>query len=168
MGSGVSRRKPGPKPAKHPGGRPSKYEARFTGLAYQFALLGASQAKLAEALDVSLFTVEEWLRTKPKFSREWRRGKDQADAAVTKSLFQRAIGYSHPAVKIFIHEGEVIKVPYVERYAPETAAATFILTNRQRELWKTRQSTEHTGADGGPIQHAQVKIVMLDNGRGGS
>lgn len=46
----------------------------------------------------------------------------------------------------------VIKVAYKERYAPDTNAIKFFLTNRQPDQWKERNTTELTGAEGGPIQ----------------
>ena len=77
--------------------------------------------------------------------------KERANHRVEASLFKRGIGYSHPAVKIFMPAGAPapIYADYTEHYPPETAAASLWLRNRDPARWRDR--IEHTGADGGPI-----------------
>lgn len=73
------------------------------------------------------------------------KGRDQADAKVAKSLFQRATGYDQPAEKIFMPAGadEPVRVPYVEHIPPDPQAAFWWLKNRQRKNWRDRQEIEH-------------------------
>lgn len=137
-------------PAK--GGRPSKYRHEFVRQAYHLALLGATDADLANAFDVRLSTVALWKRRQPEFSDALKKGKSEADANVAKSLYRRAIGYSHPAVKIIAvaqgnNQGSAVEqVPYVERYPPDTVAAIFWLKNRRPDLWRDKRDVEHSGA----------------------
>jgi hypothetical protein len=59
-------------------------------------------------------------------------------------VLNRAIGYSHPDVKIIFREGdkEPVYAPFVKHYPPETAAAIFWLKNRQPERWRERHEVK--------------------------
>jgi hypothetical protein len=63
---------------------------------------------------------------------------------VANSLYARATGYEHKAVKIFLREKDekAVIVPYTEHYAPDTNAIRLWLTNRRRDQWKERQQVE--------------------------
>ena len=67
-----------------------------------------------------------------------RRGKVKADADVSKSLLERALGYNHKAVKFFQNDGVVISQEYTEHYPPDTAAASLWLRNRQPDKWRDK------------------------------
>lgn len=137
---------------KHPGGRPTDYRASYADQAYNYTLLGATDKLLAEFFDVSEQTINTWKQKHPKFLESIKRGKGIADATVAASLFHRANGYSHKAVKFFSHEGIISQQEYVEHYPPDTTAAIFFLKNRRPDLWRDKQSHEHSGVDGKPIQ----------------
>lgn len=146
--------KRGPKKGAANAGRPTLYKPEYDGIAEQMALLGATDVQLAGAFGVSEDTIHEWKLVHPNFSESLKRGKDQADARVAKSLFERALGYSHPAVKIIAvangnNQGSTIEeVPYTEHYPPDTTAAIFWLKNRQKAQWRDRQEVEHSGKVG--------------------
>jgi hypothetical protein len=60
------------------------------------------------------------------------------------SLYQRAIGYSYDAEKIFCdRNGEVTRVPYVEHVPPDVTACIFWLKNRKPADWRDAQQMEH-------------------------
>lgn len=132
-------------------GRPTSYKAAFAGQAYKLCLLGATDADLARFFDVSATTIDNWKLAHPDFVGSLKAGKEEADAKVAKSLFRRALGYSHPAVKIITvprgnNDGsDVEQIPYTERYAPDTTAAIFWLKNRRPDVWRDRQAVEHSG-----------------------
>ena len=65
-------------------------------------------------------------------------GKSRADAGVAASLFHRAKGYSHDAVKIVADAktGAEHIVPYTEHYPPDTTACIFWLKNRRKNDWR--------------------------------
>jgi hypothetical protein len=128
-------------------GRPSAYRADYAEQAFRLCLLGATDIELAEAFDVTDTTINNWKHAHPEFLASIKRGKDEADAKVAQSLYRRALGYEHPAVKIAADAktGEHVMVPYTERYPPDTAAAIFWLKNRQRAKWRDKQDVEHSG-----------------------
>ncbi len=72
-------------------------------------------------------------------------GRHTATANVAHSLYSRAMGYSHEAVKILMtRDGEVVKVPYIEHYPPDSTACIFYLKNRAPEQWRDRQEHDLT------------------------
>jgi hypothetical protein len=124
-----------------PRGAPTKYIPEYDEAVRGLALLGATDEEIAEAFDISTTTLNAWKTRYPTFLVALRGGKVLADAQVAGSLYARAIGYEHEAVKIFLPPGaeEPVIVPYIKRYAPDTNAARFWLMNRQRDLWKEKQ-----------------------------
>lgn len=135
------------KPARRPG-RPSNYRPEFTQAATKLCLLGATDADLAMFFDVSLRTIASWKGSHPEFLHALKQGKQVADSNVATSLYRRATGYEHQAVKIFFDSRTNAEkvVTYTERYAPDTTAAIFWLKNRRPDLWRDRIETknEHT------------------------
>ena len=148
-------------------GRPTSYREEYAEKAYELSLLGLSDDRVAELFGVTATTLHNWKKQHPEFFESLKRGKDPADAKVARSLFERACGYSHPAVKIFLvkdNEGNNVpyRVPYVEHHPPDTAAAFIWLKNRQPELWRDRKDVTFTGANGGPIQVQVITSRVID------
>ncbi|ARW09993.1 MULTISPECIES: hypothetical protein [Acetobacter] len=133
-------------------GRPSKYQEGFAEQARKLCLLGATDQDLADFFEVSEQTINAWKSAHPEFLESIKKGKDLADAEVADRLFQRALGYSHKAVKIFNDQGRPLVVDYEEHYPPDTAAGIFWLKNRQKDKWRDKITQEHSGPDGGPIE----------------
>ena len=120
-------------------GRPSKYKPEFDGQAVKLCKLGATDRELAEFFGVSESTLNLWKSDYPTFSESLKRGKDESDARVEQSLYRRALGYSHDAVKILMtKDGDVYREEYVEHYPPDTVACIFWLKNRQPEQWRDK------------------------------
>lgn len=132
------------KRAKSKGGRPTVYKPEYPAQAHRLCLLGATDAQLADFFEVSVPTIDKWKQSKPEFLQALRDGKADADGRVAASLYRRALGYSHKAVKIITvargaNQGsDVEQVPYIERYPPDTAAAIFWLKNRHPDLWREK------------------------------
>lgn len=133
-------------------GRPSRYRAEYAEQARKLCLLGATDKELADFFGVNEATINRWKHDHTEFCESITRGKTLADAEVADRLYQRALGYSHPAVKIMQHEGVELVVPYTEHYPPDTPAASLWLRNRQPAKWRDRTQHEITGKDGGPVQ----------------
>lgn len=124
-------------------GRPTDYREEYAEQAKKLCmLLGATTPKLAQFFGVATSTVDRWMVEIPAFSEAVRAGKEIADTEVAHSLYQRAVGYEHDAVKILQFQGSPVVVPYTERYAPDTEAAKWWLKNRQREVWRDRFEVE--------------------------
>lgn len=141
-------------------GRPTKYREEYDELAYNYCLLGATDARLAEFFDVEETTINNWKISQPSFFESIKKGKQNADAMVAKSLFHRATGYHQPAVKIFNDQGEPLIVPYTERFPPDTTAAIFWLKNRQPAMWRDKQEVDHRSGDGSMSPAASQDAVM--------
>lgn len=120
-------------------GRPSAYRPEFVDQAAKLCKLGATDRELADFFEVAESTLNLWKIEYPEFSESLKRGKEQADARVEQSLYRRALGYSHDAVKIFKNKDEeAVLVPYVEHYPPDTTACIFWLKNRQPDQWRDK------------------------------
>lgn len=110
--------------------------------------MGLSDSQMVVSLDISPQTLENWKKI-PKFLEALSAGKAIPDQRVENSLYHRACGYSHPEDKIFNANGEALIVATTKHYPPDTEAAKFWLTNRQKERWSNKQSVEVSGE----VQH---------------
>ena len=138
-------------PPKHPGGRPTKYKPEYARVARTMCGMGATDAELADAFDVTVPTIWRWTSSHQEFCNALKVDKGEYDGRVKRSLAQRALGYSYDAVKIFMPAGATkpIYAPYREHVPPDPGAAKIWLCNRQPEEWRDRK--ELTGADGTPL-----------------
>lgn len=123
-------------------GRPTKYKREFAKQAEKLCQLGATDADLADFFEVNVTTIWRWQSAHPDFCKALKVGKDEGDARVERSLYQKAVGYEFDAVKIFMPAGaeEPVYAPYREKVAPDTTAAIFWLKNRRREAWRDQPS----------------------------
>jgi len=127
-------------------GRPTKYKPEFAEQAYGMCLLkGMTDEELANYFGVATSSIYEWKKEHPDFSEAIKKGKEIADVSVATALRDRALGYSHPEDKIFLHEGEPVIVPTTKHYPPDTAAAFIWLKNRHPERWRDKVEVEHGG-----------------------
>jgi hypothetical protein len=126
-------------------GRPSAYRPEFVEQVYKLALLGATDAQMADILGVTEQVIYDWDKKHPDFRQSRTRGKDAADANVAERLYKRAMGYEHEAVKIMQYEGEPVLVPYTEHYPPDTQAASWWLKNRHPDKWKDKHEHDISG-----------------------
>ncbi len=124
-------------------GQPTKLTAEIKRQVALICRLGATDADLAKIFDVHEDTINNWKKADPEFFESLKTGKDIADAEIERSLFERAKGYSHAAVKIFQHEGQELIVPYTEHYPPDATSMIFWLKNRKPKEWRDRQEHEH-------------------------
>lgn len=115
------------------------FEARELGLS------GATDYEAAQALGISVVTLNQWKARDPEFRAALQIGKDIADGLVEASLYHKARGYSFRSEKIFQYEGQVIRAETVEHVPPSDTAAIFWLKNRQRDKWRDVQQMEHSG-----------------------
>lgn len=129
------------KPART--GRPSKLTKKTKTKVFFLAKRGFTDAEIAMMVDVTEQTVNNWKKS-PEFFESLKGCKAEADALVERSLFERAIGYSHPEDKIFCHEGMVTVQPTIRHYPPDTTAAIFWLKNRKPLEWKEQSLVNNT------------------------
>lgn len=89
--------------------------------------------------------------------------KEEPDEKVKRSLFERACGYSHPAVKIFCQGAMVTREEYIEHYPPDPTSCIYWLCNRQPEDWKSINHTMISGIGNKPLE---IKIIYDEKRKG--
>jgi hypothetical protein len=146
---------------KNKGGRPTSYESSMPKRAFKLALLGVTDKDIAEQFLIGLDTFYEWKNKHPQLKAAIVAGRKGADSRVAKAMYRRACGFSHPEEVIKVtKDDKVIRVMTSKYYPPDVEAGKFWLTNRQRALWKSVFRTEHTGADGKPIELNEQQAAM--------
>lgn len=130
-------------------GRPTKYKPEYCEQAQKLVMLGATDVQMADFFEVSISTFYLWKVQNPEFSDALKQSKEQKDAMVEKSLYERAVGYTCRETKVFNQNGEIITKDVDKHYPPDPTAQIFWLKNRQPEQWRDRR--ELTGADGEPL-----------------
>lgn len=126
--------------------RPTKFKPEYVEQARKLCELGATDIELGDFFEVDRVTIWRWSQENEEFCNALKAGKAAADERVERSLYARAIGYTHDAVKIFNASGEPLVVPYREHVAPDTTAAIFWLKNRRPDEWRDKTQQEHSGS----------------------
>lgn len=141
-------------------GRPSKFKPEFVGQARKLAEAGLTDHEIATFFEVNVATFYRWQAEYPELRDPLKAGKEVADERVTKSLYHRAIGYSHEAVKIFMPAGakKPVYAPYIEHVPPDTVACIFWLKNRRPQDWRANPPE---GDDSGPPPE-RVSVEVVD------
>lgn len=139
-------------------GRPVEYDPQYAISVLDLALLGLTNEEMATVFHITPETFKSWCDKHPKFLRAIAEGRHEADGRVAKSLFKRALGYSHDDEHISVYDGVVTRTKITKHFPPDTNAASLWLRNRQPRRWRDR--VEHTGQEGGPI----VIITGVDRG----
>lgn len=112
-----------------PGGRPSKYDPAYCEHVIDFLAQGYSITAFAGSVRVSRQTVYQWAEDHPEFS--------------------DALNIARAAAALW-WENRLRDV--AEGSEGSATAAIFGLKNRAADDWRDKQSLEHSGPDGGPIQ----------------
>lgn len=133
------------------GGRPTDYKEEYNEQAYNYCLLGATDAELAVFFGVCVATINNWKNDYPLFLESLKQGKEMADARVAKALFSRATGYSHEDVDIKMYEGQIIETPTIKHYPPDATSMIFWLKNRQPEKWREKREPVEVDANDNEI-----------------
>jgi len=112
--------------------------------------LGALDHQIADELGISVRTFYAWKAKQVEFAAAIRRGKDVADDIVEDSLFRNATGFEYEVEKVFVQNGEVIRVPVREVKHPDTSAQSLWLRSRRPDVYRevkaiNKQITLHEG-----------------------
>lgn len=137
--------------------RPSKYQPEYAAQAQKLCDLGATDEDLADFFKVSIRTIANWKSEFPEFLQALKSGKETADDRVERSLYQRAVGYTHDAVHFSSFQGVVTETPYRNHCPPDVTAQIFWLKNRRPDLWRDKREQELTGKDGAPLTITWLK-----------
>lgn len=130
-------------------GRPSAYDPSMNDQARKLALLGLTDAEIAEFFGIATSTFYLWKERHPAFSEAVNAGGIQADADVADSLYRRAMGevvFTEQRVKGSNGEYEIIRLS--QRVPADPGAAKLWLTNRQPKKWRDKQEVQHDATDG--------------------
>jgi hypothetical protein len=136
-------------------GRPPRYDPDIHPKAAKaLCAKGATIAELAAAFDVAISTIWLWKTSHPEFIESCRLGLEAATDRVERSMFERAVGYTHDSVKIFLPAGasKPVYASYLKHVPPDPRAGEFWLANRRPDRWKNKQSVAHNEAEDSPIR----------------
>lgn len=144
--------------------KPVKWNDDRCRQAFELGKIGATDDDMARVMNVSVHTITYWKRTKEEFREALKKGKFEFDQQVVKAAHHRAIGYSHDDVQLFPNRvkeykvdpktgrryvekeyTDIIKVPIIKHYPPDTKAIIFWLTNRRREEWSSIKKVDVQG-----------------------
>ena len=113
-------------------GRPTDYKPEYDERVFNMALLGLNDVQMAALIGTSEKTFNEWKKQHPSFLQSLTRGKEDADAKVARSMYERALGVTIIEEAV-TKDGEVVQLR--KQLPSDTAAAKHWLSNRQRGKW---------------------------------
>lgn len=120
-----------------PGSQSSQYRAEYAERAEKYCWLGATDRELAELFEVSNVTIWSWQSAHPAFFAALKRGKENADERVARSLYGRATGYTYETEKLFYDkDAGVVRATTTEHVPPDVTACIFWLKNRNPAEWR--------------------------------
>jgi len=122
--------------------RPTKYKTEYNDLVRKLSEFRLIDTEIAKCLNVSEVTLNAWKKSHPEFLKSLKDGKDISDSRVVRSLYERAVGYSHPEDKIFNDNGKALVVGTTKHYPPDPTSCIYWLNNRQPEDWRNKNETD--------------------------
>ena len=122
----------------------------------KLAEFGLTDKELGWLLGVDESTITRWKQASPEFLHALKEGKEISDSKVVKSLFKRAIGYSHPDFHLSNYQGSITKTDTIKHYPPDPTSMIFWLKNRQPDKWREKQELELT---------KPIEVIITDYGR---
>ena len=127
--------------------------ARFSAKRFEMLVRkGWTDQECADFFDISISQITAWKKNHPEFLISLKNWKESADYHVEKSLYERAMGYTHEAVKMFVVGGKIVKENYLEHYPPDSTALIFWLKNRKPQEWRDKE-----GGD----KQVDTKIIII-------
>lgn len=158
-------------------GRPTKFdEGRLDGIRLM-ARRGFTDEEMALVLGVDESTLNRWKKKHPEFCKSLKEWKSHADGNVERSLYERALGYSHPDTKARwvetseLIDGQVVKsgrwvyAELTKHYPPDTTACIFWLKNRQPEHWRDRREMKVDTDDLDSLTDEELAALKLEIAR---
>lgn len=153
--------------AKRKRGRPTTFNSRIATTIAVLAEEGKTDEEIAKKIGVNVHTLKNWKGEYADLVTALKDSRSVADGLVEATLFQRACGYSAPAVKVFYDAktGQVIEHHYIEHYPPDTTACIFWLKNRQPKKWRDAHRLEVGNGDNKPIPIAYVPKSLREEAK---
>lgn len=127
-------------------GQPTKYKIEYNNQVLVLAEKGFTDKEIGKVFNVTDTTIDNWKKKFPQFFVSLKKGKEIADNKVVQSLYQRALGYSHPEVHISNYQGKITKTNIIKHYPPDSTSCIFWLKNRDSMNWRDKTDVEHSGS----------------------
>lgn len=129
-------------------GRDSLYDPAMNDVARKLALLGLTNAEMAEFFGIDERTFYRWLDKHSAFCQAVNDGKTIADANVAESLYKRATGEHVEVEKVYTNRqtGEKATIKVMTYFPGEPGAAMNWLKNRRRQNWQDKVDHAHSGS----------------------
>lgn len=124
---------------------------------------GKTDAQVAKVMKLKRVTYLDALKNIVGLTDTIKKIKETPDSKVEKSLFERALGYSHKDTQFFCHQGVIISKEYVKHYPPDVPSCIFWLCNRQPGRWKNVQKVDMSAA----VNHKIIRIIMPEKKKNG-
>jgi hypothetical protein len=138
--------------------------------------LGARNIDMAEYFEVTVGTIDYWIKTKPEFARAVKIGRLEASLKVAQALYQKAIGFQYMdeqvianTVKKYGENGKLISqhvepliVQVHKQLPPDAYAAHKYLSIIQREIWAETNSLNINHSHTGSVTVKNVEELSLD------
>ena len=124
---------------------PATYRPEYAEEAHKLSLLGdMDEEAIALALKVSVEALREWQATVPELAEAMRKAGKLADGGAAKGLHQRATGFSHPAVKIFMPAWAraPVEAKYDAYLPPHPTSAIKWLEARHPQVWRNKEEAK--------------------------
>ena len=114
---------------------------------------GLTDEQIANNMGISTSTFYEWKKEYLEFSETLKKGKEVVDVQVENALLKRALGYTYQETTNEYDKDGVLKVSkvVVKEITPDTTAQIFWLKNRRPDIWRDKQSIEHSGQINNPF-----------------
>ncbi len=120
-------------------GHPSDYTKKHPTIAFNFALLGLTDERIATAMGICVKTFYTWCNDHPEFLQAIIDGRENVDGLVINAMFKRATGFKYTSVKILPNKEDPerpIYAPYEEFIPPDVNAGKYWLGIRRGRLRK--------------------------------
>lgn len=143
--------------------RPTKYSKKYCEKARKLAEKGCTDKEIADILDVTEQTINNWKKSHKEFFESLKEGKSLPDKNVEQALYKRCIGYKCKEDKLFFDSEtkQIISKRIIKHYPPDTTACIYWTKNRMPERWRDVRQTQLTGENGGPVKVQQMTDEQL-------
>ena len=145
-------------------GRPTAYLPAYAEQARRLAMLGLTDAEMAEFFSVSERTLNTWKKAHPDFLQSLKAGKIEADTHVATGLYQSAIG-GHVVTETREQEGpdgSITRTKETKQVPPNVTAQVFWLKNRQPAKWRDKQEIQQDISMTGVATIEQLDAMFAD------
>lgn len=126
--------------------RKSEYNPKFHDhVAWALAVEGKTDEQIAKVFGISERTITQWKHRHSSLVEALKQGKAEADAKVTRTLYQRAVGTTVKTKRVIVEmdkEGnqKPAKIETTEQeIAGDVTAQIFWLKNRKPDLWREKK-----------------------------